>query len=152
LCEVLKYCESRFPIGVAVAILHTPYIGEIETYNDRLGGFYPGVRYPLKITIRHSSDPKFVERAVGSTFEYHYDQIARVIKLSGNRIRVIYPEGYKREYYSAKDVHRNYHVSTVTLPTELFLAFAELLGDPKEIRRAFPDLVSVKFEGKEIEE
>ena len=40
----------------------------------RLGGFYPGVRYPIYVRIAATGDPKF-EAAVGKVYEYGMDQM-----------------------------------------------------------------------------
>lgn len=73
--SLLMDARKKFPIGAKVKILHTGYTGEVVSYNNRLGGFYPGVRYPVCVRITYSEKVEFRERAVGSIFEYGMEQL-----------------------------------------------------------------------------
>jgi len=61
-------------IGKPVRILYTSYKGTIHRCNKSVGGFYPGIQYPVYVKITESSDPRY-DHAVGSVFEYGLDQI-----------------------------------------------------------------------------
>lgn len=73
----LADAEISFPIGCKVAVLGTGYLAEVVDYNRRLGGFYPGVRYPVIVKIFRSKDRKF-RKVVGMKFEYSTGQLKRL--------------------------------------------------------------------------
>lgn len=70
---LVKVRESH-PIGMFVNVNLTGHIGFVTSYNERLGGFYPGVRYPVNVDIVYSD----LDKAVGCTFEYSADQLLPV--------------------------------------------------------------------------
>ena len=74
---LLQIARERYPIGTQVKVLHTTYTGIVHGHNERLGGFYPGIRYPVYVQITACDDPKF-ERAIGDVFEYGIDQLEAV--------------------------------------------------------------------------
>ena len=71
---LLQIARERYPIGAPVKVLYTTYTGVVHGHNERLGGFYPGIRYPVYVQITACDDPKF-ERAIGDVFEYGIDQL-----------------------------------------------------------------------------
>lgn len=71
---LLQLARERYPVGTPVKVLWTSYTGVVHGHNERLGGFYPGVRYPVYVRITSTEDPKFAE-AVGRVFEYGLDQM-----------------------------------------------------------------------------
>ena len=75
---VLAIARQLFPIGAHIKVKNTGYTAKVVRYNTNLGGFYPGVRYPIIVKITHSNDFKFRKGAVGSTFEYTTDQLELV--------------------------------------------------------------------------
>ena len=74
---LLQIARERYPIGAPVKVLYTTYTGVVHGHNERLGGFYPGIRYPVYVQITACDDPKF-ERAVGDVFEYGIGQLEAV--------------------------------------------------------------------------
>jgi hypothetical protein len=64
--EVTKAKELGFIEGVKAKLSHTPEIGEVVGYNEAVGGFYPGSRYPVLIKFERG------------TFEYSLDQLELV--------------------------------------------------------------------------
>ncbi len=66
--------KENFPLHSGVKINGTGYTGRIVKYSNSIGGFYPGLRYPLIIEITASKDTKFAH-AVGCVFEYTADQV-----------------------------------------------------------------------------
>ncbi len=82
LAVVLAAAEVSFPLGCKVKVMGTGYIAEVVKYNKNLGGFYPGVRYPVLVKIIRSKDKKF-RKAVGMIFEYTPDQLKK-IKVKAN--------------------------------------------------------------------
>ncbi len=75
--KLLVEVRKAFPIGTVVDIMHTGYTGEVIKYNEALGGFYPGIRYPVKVKII-KKDPKCKHNVIGSVFEYTPDQLMRL--------------------------------------------------------------------------
>jgi hypothetical protein len=71
---ILAAARKTHPIGMYVCVKDTTHIGIIESYNERLGGFYPGVRYPINIRVLYST----LSKAVGCVFEYAADQLIDV--------------------------------------------------------------------------
>jgi len=59
-----------------VEVKGTSYIGRVHGFNERLGGFYPGVRYPVLVRIIHndSNSTRFND-VPGSVFEYDIEQL-----------------------------------------------------------------------------
>jgi len=74
LAALLEIVKVKFPIGSKVKINLTDYIGIVDSYNERTGGFYPGVRYPIKVQIISTEDVAF-NTAIGKVFEYGADQL-----------------------------------------------------------------------------
>lgn len=74
--EVLTKARSTFAVGDIVNIKSAGYVGKVIGYNDSLGGFSPGVRYPVlvKIIRNYTETNKDV---VGSVFEYALDQLIK---------------------------------------------------------------------------
>lgn len=72
--EVLTRIKTKFNIGDRVCIKHTCYIGIIHSFNEKLGGFYPGVRYPIHVKIIETQDNEW-KRAIGNVFEYGEEQV-----------------------------------------------------------------------------
>ena len=72
--KLLDQVKETHPIGMYVDVEHTTHIGIVVSYNNNLGGFYPGVRYPVNVKIIYSS----LDKAVGCTFEYGADQLKPV--------------------------------------------------------------------------
>ena len=142
--EILTYCRERFPLNAEVVVLGTSYTGKISGYNTRTGGFYPGERYPIYITIESTSNTRF-DDAVGCTFEYGYEQIAVVVR-HGEKVEVFYPDGYVRVFYSAPE--KNYPVHSVKTTEEIFRVFIDYLSDPKQLKEAFPDDVELEVGSK----
>ncbi len=60
--------ELGFIPGAKVKLSHGPEVGEIVGYNESVGGFYPGSRYPVLIEFKRG------------TFEYVTDQLRLVKK------------------------------------------------------------------------
>lgn len=71
---ILHSVKQKFSVGQIVTIKDTGYTGVVTGFNECLGGFYPGVRYPIFVKITKSEDPNF-ERAVGCIFEYSENQV-----------------------------------------------------------------------------
>lgn len=61
--EVAKAKELGFVPGAKAKLSHDPEIGEVLGYNEAIGGFYPGSRYPVIIKFERG------------TFEYSLEQI-----------------------------------------------------------------------------
>jgi hypothetical protein len=74
LAVLLQLARERYPVGTPVKVLWTQYTGVVYGHNERLGGFYPGVRYPIYVRITATGNPKF-EEAVGKVYEYGMDQM-----------------------------------------------------------------------------
>lgn len=72
--SLLVQIKKSHPIGATVKINGTGYTGKIVSYNEKVGGFYPGIRYPIHVEIVKSKNPKF-EKAVGCVFEYTPEQV-----------------------------------------------------------------------------
>ena len=72
--KLLDQVKDTHPIGMYVEVEHTTHIGIIVSYNKNLGGFYPGIRYPVNVKIIYSS----LDKAVDCTFEYEADQLKPV--------------------------------------------------------------------------
>lgn len=72
--KILTEVKKMFAIGDRVYMKHTCYIGLVYGFNENLGGFYPGIRYPICVKIIESQDPKF-SNVVGSKFEYGAEQV-----------------------------------------------------------------------------
>lgn len=79
LAALLQIARERYPVGAPVKVLWTSYTGVVHGHNERLGGFYPGVRYPIYVRITACEDEKF-QKAVGSVFEYGMDQMEAIQK------------------------------------------------------------------------
>jgi len=72
--ETIEKAKKKLSVGKTVRIIGTGYTGIVKGFNERLGGFYPGVRYPIFVKIIYSKNEKFKE-AEGQTFEYGIDQL-----------------------------------------------------------------------------
>lgn len=72
--KALAEVTAIFKVGDIVRVKDTSYIGVIHRFNTSLGGFYPGVRYPIFVKITKSEDPKWATVA-GSVFEYELNQV-----------------------------------------------------------------------------
>lgn len=73
---LLEKTRTEFQIGTHVVIKNTGYTGKVVKYNENLGGFYPGVRYPVIVRIIHSDSFEMKKQGViGSHFEYSTDQL-----------------------------------------------------------------------------
>ena len=77
LAIVLAEAEAKLPIGSVVKINLTSYTAEVVGFNTALGGFYPGIRYPVRVKIVASKDPRF-GNAVGDMFEYNMESLTRI--------------------------------------------------------------------------
>jgi len=74
--EVLTLAKAKFSIGDMVEVKGTSYIGRVHGFNERLGGFYPGVRYPVLVRIIHNDDNSARFNYVdGCVFEYDHKQL-----------------------------------------------------------------------------
>ena len=71
---ILDRAKLTFPISSVVEVLNTGYTARVVRYNTRLGGFYPGIRYPIMVELLTSEDEKF-QSSVGMIFEYSMDQL-----------------------------------------------------------------------------
>ncbi len=71
--EVLAKAQDMFLVGTQVK-LNCGHSGVVTGYNDKKGGFYPGVEYPVYIKITKSD----MLKAIGSTFEYSLDQLTEM--------------------------------------------------------------------------
>ena len=72
--KIIEQATKLFPIESTVVVLGTGYTGVVVGYNTRLGGFTPGIRYPVNIRITASSNVDF-QSSVGSIFEYSLTQL-----------------------------------------------------------------------------
>lgn len=72
--KVLALVTAVFKVGDIVHVKGTSYIGVIHGFNTSLGGFYPGVRYPIFVKITKSENPKRAN-VPGSVFEYDLSQV-----------------------------------------------------------------------------
>lgn len=72
--SLLDEVSRIYPIGTYVKVKHTTHIGIVDRYNHKLGGFYPGLRYPIYVYIIYSD----CEKAVGNFFEYGANQLEAV--------------------------------------------------------------------------
>jgi len=77
LATLLEIVKVKFPIGSKVKINPTSYIGIVDSYNERTGGFYPGIRYPVNVKIISTEDVAF-NTAIGKVFEYGADQLSLI--------------------------------------------------------------------------
>lgn len=76
--EVFAQAEHDFPIETLVLIKGTPYKGVVQSYNRMLGGFYPGVRYPVNVKIIDDGEEgKGLHQVVGQVFEYGLDYLEK---------------------------------------------------------------------------
>jgi hypothetical protein len=73
--EVLAKAEKDFPIETLVLVKYTPYKGVVHGYNKMLGGFYPGVRYPVFVKITDDGDG--LHKVVGQVFEYSLEYLEK---------------------------------------------------------------------------
>lgn len=64
--EVAKAKEMGFVPGARVKLSHDREVGEVVGYNEAIGGFYPGSRYPVLIKFERG------------TFEYGLESIKLV--------------------------------------------------------------------------
>ena len=71
---LLAEVTAVFKVGDIVHVKGTSYIGVIHGFNTSLGGFYPGVRYPIFVKITKSENPKRAN-VPGSVFEYDLTQV-----------------------------------------------------------------------------
>lgn len=71
---IIKQAAEMFPSNTFVEVFGTDYVGEVVSYNKKLGGFYPGVRYPVNVKIIHSPSERF-KTAIGKVFECTFDNL-----------------------------------------------------------------------------
>ena len=74
--EVMTKAREAFAIGDTVFVKYTGYTGKVVGYNNSLGGFYPGIRFPVLVRITHADDPKW-DDVVGSVYQYQLDQLTK---------------------------------------------------------------------------
>lgn len=77
LTKIIVNLKLSFKVGDKVEIKNTGYIGTIDSFNEKIGGFYPGVLYPFIIAITEViGEDKFA--AIGCKFEYSSEQVSHI--------------------------------------------------------------------------
>lgn len=74
LAAVIQLATEQFPVGCTVRVKDTPYIGRVVGYNKKLGGFWPGVRYPIQVQLESACVPSLAV-ALDAVFEYGLDRV-----------------------------------------------------------------------------